>query len=111
MSTLLVIFTWAAVFFLYFTPYLVARHRQKKNREAIGVLNSFLGWTVIGWIVALVWATAKDSDARAEGSLKQRPASATRFCPHCGAPRDEGPYCAGCGKPLPALTGMEINAK
>jgi hypothetical protein len=43
---------------LYFLPSIVGRN--KKNRNAIIVLNLFLGWTFIGWVVALTWATAKD---------------------------------------------------
>ena len=47
---------------LYFLPSLVAQGRHKKNLTAITVLNLFLGWTFIGWIVALVWATTKDDE-------------------------------------------------
>ena len=48
---------------LYFTPTIVASSRKKKNIMAIGVLNFFLGWTVIGWIVSLVWACTVDEKA------------------------------------------------
>jgi len=27
---------------------------------AIGALNLFLGWSLIGWVAALVWALTKD---------------------------------------------------
>lgn len=50
------------VLILYFIPALVAQHRHKKNLGAIFVLNLFLGWTLIGWVVALVWASAKDEN-------------------------------------------------
>ena len=36
--------------------------RKKRNAAAIAVLNLYLGWTVIGWIVALVCASIKDKD-------------------------------------------------
>lgn len=39
---------------LYFLPSVVGE--KKRNARAILVLNIFLGWTVIGWIVALIWA-------------------------------------------------------
>ena len=52
------IFIAAAGLFLYFLPSIVGRH--KINAEAIFVLNFFLGWTLIGWVAALVWAVAKD---------------------------------------------------
>jgi len=41
---------------LYFLPGLVATMRDQRNANAIFVLNLFLGWTVLGWVIALVWA-------------------------------------------------------
>lgn len=43
---------------VYFLPSVVGK--DKKNSQAILVLNAFLGWTLIGWVVSLVWATTKD---------------------------------------------------
>jgi hypothetical protein len=40
----------------YFLPWAIAATRGKTNSAAIGVLNLLLGWTFIGWIVALVMA-------------------------------------------------------
>lgn len=49
---------------LYFIPYFVAENRKHHNRMAISVLNLFLGWTVLGWLIALIWAcTAVKKDA------------------------------------------------
>lgn len=52
-----------AVFLLllafYFLPYVVAAARKHHNTPAILVFNLLLGWTVIGWILALVWASTK----------------------------------------------------
>lgn len=42
---------------VYFIPSFVAHVNQKDNIMAIILLNVFLGWTFIGWVVALVWAT------------------------------------------------------
>lgn len=41
---------------LYFLPSIVASHRDHHNTSAIVLLNLFLGWTFVGWVVALVWA-------------------------------------------------------
>ncbi len=41
---------------LYFLPAFVAYGRGHHQKAAIGMLNIFLGWTVLGWIVALIWA-------------------------------------------------------
>jgi T4 superinfection immunity protein len=47
-------------FVLYFLPSIVAFARNKRDASAIVLLNFFLGWTAIGWIVALVWAVKTD---------------------------------------------------
>jgi len=45
---------------LYFLPTIIAATRHKQNTLAIGALNFFLGWSFIGWIVALIWALSAD---------------------------------------------------
>jgi type II secretory pathway pseudopilin PulG len=45
-----------APIFLYIVPMVVADRRNHRNTLAISMLNLFLGWTVLGWILALVWA-------------------------------------------------------
>jgi hypothetical protein len=41
---------------MYFLPALIAFGRGHHQRFAIFLLDLFLGWTVIGWIAAMVWA-------------------------------------------------------
>lgn len=41
---------------LYFLPAMCASMRGTQGTGGILVLNIFLGWTAIGWIIALVWA-------------------------------------------------------
>ena len=41
---------------IYFIPSFVASDRGHHNTAAIVVLNLFLGWTFLGWVLALVWA-------------------------------------------------------
>ena len=45
---------------LYFLPSIVAFMRGHVNRRAILILNLFLGWTAIGWLVVMVWAFVRD---------------------------------------------------
>jgi uncharacterized iron-regulated membrane protein len=40
----------------YFLPSGMAVVREHHNTLAIFLLNLFLGWTLIGWVAALVWA-------------------------------------------------------
>jgi hypothetical protein len=41
---------------MYFLPSIVAGARAHQSTAAIFVLNLLLGWTVIGWVVALIWS-------------------------------------------------------
>ena len=47
-------------FFFYFLPTIVALVRERYDKLSIFLLNFFLGWSVIGWVVALVWALRSD---------------------------------------------------
>ena len=50
-----------AIFVLiYMSPTIIALINEKQNTPAIAVLNILLGWTLIGWVGALVWAMCKD---------------------------------------------------
>lgn len=50
----------AAVFALYFLPLIVAYCRDHPNTLGIAILNIMLGWTLIGWVVALIWAVLQE---------------------------------------------------
>jgi len=47
-------------FVMYFLPSIIAIVRSKRDVAGIILLNLFLGWTMIGWVVALVWAVKTD---------------------------------------------------
>jgi len=51
---------------LYFIPTAVAQYRKSVNMTTVVLVNIFLGWTVIGWIVALIIAFAGDSGAQVQ---------------------------------------------
>jgi len=40
----------------YFVPLIVAVRRHVRHLGSVAVVNIFLGWTVIGWVVALAMA-------------------------------------------------------
>ena len=48
--------TIGIILFAYFFPTVVANVRKHNHIMAIFCVNLFLGWTFIGWVVALVWA-------------------------------------------------------
>ena len=41
---------------IYFLPAVVANARGHHNAGAIFLLDLLLGWTLLGWIIAMVWA-------------------------------------------------------
>jgi len=41
---------------VYFLPSIIAAIRRHHNGISIALLNLFLGWTFIGWLIALIWA-------------------------------------------------------
>ncbi len=45
---------------IHFLPTIIAALRNSRHIVAIFLINLFLGWTVIGWIVALIWACTSD---------------------------------------------------
>lgn len=51
MTTFLVI-----IFCLYFIPAIIALSRNHHNKIPIIALNVLLGWTVLGWVAALIWS-------------------------------------------------------
>ena len=57
----IILVTLIVILTIYFTPTIIAYSREKRNANAILVLNIFLGWTIIGWLIALIWAFTIDS--------------------------------------------------
>jgi hypothetical protein len=49
---------------LYFLPSIIAISRDHRNAGPIFLLNLLLGWTFIGWVVALVWSCTAQERSR-----------------------------------------------
>ena len=43
---------------VYFIPTMVALSRGHHQSTAIVMLNILLGWTLLGWVIAIVWAVS-----------------------------------------------------
>lgn len=45
---------------LYFLPSIVARARNHRNCGGVFILNLVFGWTLVGWVASLIWATYQE---------------------------------------------------
>jgi hypothetical protein len=59
---------------LYFVPTIVAVIRKVPNLGSVIVINLFLGWSVIGWVVALAMAARSTPAAPQQVIVNQAPA-------------------------------------
>jgi hypothetical protein len=46
---------------MYWLPTIIAIARKAQSAAGIALFNFFLGWTGIGWLLALVWALAAEN--------------------------------------------------
>lgn len=90
----------AASFFLfapalYFYPMYEAHFHKQPNFYSIFALNLFLGWTLVGWVVALVWALKSHEPIKTVNVAP--PTSAPKSAPPVTeSPKQikQCPYCA-----------------
>ena len=49
---------------IYFLPSVIASSREHHNSVALFFANLLTGWTVIGWVVCLVWSLTNKSEEK-----------------------------------------------
>jgi RsiW-degrading membrane proteinase PrsW (M82 family) len=60
-SVVYVLFLVVISLAFYFLPFIITERRRHKNKLAILLTNLLLGWTVLGWIAALIWSTTDNT--------------------------------------------------
>lgn len=73
----------------YFLPTIIAILRQKTNTGSIFALNLFLGWSLIGWVVALIWALSSDNLRNQTVIVNNMPPAPAGPAPTASAPSYE----------------------
>jgi hypothetical protein len=48
----------AIAILIYFLPSWIAWQRKHHNKGPIIITNLILGWTILGWIAALIWSVS-----------------------------------------------------
>jgi len=56
------------VAFTYFLPTTIAVMRNFEKKGAVFLVNLLVGWTLIGWIIALVWSLQGPSTQRGKSA-------------------------------------------
>jgi len=78
---------------VYFIPAANGYSKRHRSRAMILVLNLFLGWTLVGWLIALAWSAGSARDDPAAPSPRTHikcPDCAelilkdAKVCKHCG---------------------------
>lgn len=67
------VLTWLGFLFvltIYFLPSLVAISRAHERQFSIALANLFLGWTVVGWALTIVWAFSNQTVDHPEGGFQ-----------------------------------------
>lgn len=67
MSEILIGLFILAGLLVYFTPTIIAIAGHKKNTGAVIIVDVFLGWTFIGWVVAFAMAVSGERESQAQG--------------------------------------------
>ncbi|MCE3262651.1 MAG: immunity holin family protein [Pseudoduganella sp.] len=72
---------------LYFLPTFEAWKKNHTNLAAIALVNVLLGWSLIGWVVAIVWAFKRpepaESSVEAPHAPSVTPSHEKKSCPFC----------------------------
>jgi len=102
---------------IYFAPGIVASRRGSRYAGPAWVINALLGWTLVGWAVAMALAVGeRKTDVQLVAGAPNPPfgpaaptptqpvaSSGAGFCPGCGARVTGANFCGTCGTRLTQL--------
>lgn len=92
MEQLIVFVMFAVVGAMYFAPAIVGGLRQHHQLGPIVIINVFLGWTLLGWVVAMAMAASQTKLPPATAWQHHAPAGWNPPVPPPAAARTDGQY-------------------
>jgi hypothetical protein len=88
---------------VYLLPSLIAK--RKPNASSIFVINLLLGWTLIGWVVAMAMAVTKPATVHVLSQPLVAQVITGRSCPFCAEQiQPAAIVCKHCGRDLPVVS-------
>lgn len=94
---------WVLLLFacvVYFAPSINAKIRRHPRPAGIVCLNILLGWTLIGWALALVWSYSGPPPTKHQAGNTEN-----KYCAHCGGAIDHAEaFCTHCGVKVQAAS-------
>lgn len=73
----------------YFLPAVIANQRDTNHLGAIFTINLLFGWTILGWLAALIWAVVEQPKVKAIENPWAAPVATTPSAPHQDKPLSE----------------------
>ena len=79
---------------LYFMPTIISGYRHHSSLFAIVLLNVIIGWTMLGWLILLIWVCFGDQHTSWSRPIEKK-------CPYCAEYiKSEAIKCKHCGSDL-----------
>jgi len=102
---------------IYFVPTMIIFGRDGEKKGLVFLVNLLTSWTVIGWILCLIWSCMIPVQKRDPSYYMKicpifcdycdKPmVKGSNICPHCKKQNDELRFCPLCGYPLLRMSNV-----